>query len=269
MPSKNSGKTITKIKINKKNVVLYFGKTRMEISPDAYATTYLYVGKVLTNKDISNLKSFSAIAELMKYALSLLKKGHYSEWRMREKLYAKEASKKDVDKIIGRLKANDLINDKMLIEDLIAYGDERSIGKNKILKELSAKGIFEENLSKIKFPYSKEKKKAMCQLPKLERKYASYSYENKKQHIYNGLVSLGFESIVIEEVINKISPIDEKDEKNKINKDFDKIYERLSKKYEGKQLKDKVFMSLKNKGYRYGDIYKKWEAKQNDDWRVC
>ena len=53
----------------------------------------------------------------------------------------------------------------------------------------------------------------MCQLPKLERKYASYSYENKKQHIYNGLVSLGFESIVVEEVINKISPIDEKDEK--------------------------------------------------------
>ena len=55
--------------------------------------------------------------KLSEYALSLLMKKQNTEWKTREKLYAKEATKQDVDYIIQRFKQIDLIDDKAYIED--------------------------------------------------------------------------------------------------------------------------------------------------------
>jgi SOS response regulatory protein OraA/RecX len=46
----------------------------------------------------------------------------------------------------------------------------------------------------------------------------------------------------------------ENEEKNKIDRDFLLINRRLSNKYEGKELKEKVFKALHNKGYSYSKI---------------
>ena len=261
MPSKSSGKTITKLKVNKKNVVITLSdKTKLSLVPEVMASFYLYEGKSLDNKTIKELLSFNASASLMKYAMSLLKKRHYSEWKMREKLYAKEdANKSSVDQVIKVLKNNDLINDKMLILDTIEYGNERNIGKNKIIAELANKGIFKENLSSISFSYVNEKKKALNNLNKLEKKYAKYSYEQKKQHIYRSLLSLGFDNDVALEALNHLSKANAKDELEKLNKDFDKTYLRYKNKYEGYELKNKVVTFLRSKGYKTKDILSRWE----------
>lgn len=269
MPSKSTGKTITRLKINKKNVVLYFNKERCEISHDAFTTMYLFVGKTLSSKEIKELKDFSLVSKLYKYALSLLKRSRYSEWKIREKLYAKDANKYSVDKVIEKLKTSGILDDKGLVEELVDYSNDKNIGKNKILRDLSNKGIFEEELNKISFPIKKEKEKALNQLPKLEKKYNSYSYEKKKQHIYSSLLSLGFDSGVALEAMNYISPKNNKDESNKIKKDFMKIKQRLSKKYDGQMLFTKVTASLRNKGYSYKDIKKILEDDNHDDWGIC
>ena len=261
VPSKSSGKTIVKLKVNKKNVVITFSdKSKLSLVPEVMASFYLYEGKTLDNKAIKELVSFNASASLLKYAISLLKKKHYSEWKMREKLYAKEdANKPAVDQVIKVLKSNDLINDKMLILDTIEYGNERNIGKNKIIAELANKGIFLENLSSISFSYSNEKKKALNNLPKLEKKYSKYSYEQKKQHIYRSLLSLGFDNDVALEALNHLSKPNDKDELDKLKKDFDKTYLRYKNKYEGYELKNKVVTFLRSKGYKTKDILSRWE----------
>ena len=261
VPSKSSGKTIVKLKVNKKNVVITFSdKSKLSFVPEVMASFYLYEGKTLDNKTIKELVSFNASASLLKYAISLLKKKHYSEWKMREKLYAKEdANKPAVDQVIKVLKSNDLINDKMLILDTIEYGNERNIGKNKIIAELANKGIFNENLSSISFSYSNERKKALNNLPKLEKKYSKYSYEQKKQHIYHSLLSLGFDSDVALEALNHLSKPNDKDELDKLKKDFDKTYLRYKNKYEGYELKNKVVTFLRSKGYKTKDILSRWE----------
>lgn len=261
MPSKSSGKEITKLKVNKKNVVITFAdKSKLTCVPEVMASFYLYVGKSLDNKAINEIVSFNNSASLMKYALSLLKKNHYSEWKLREKLYTnKEASKKDVDNVIRVLKENDLINDKMLILDTIEYGNERNIGKNKIIADLAKKGIFSENLSSISFPYNIERRKAHNNLYKLEKKYDKYSYEQKKQHIYRNLLSLGFDNDIALEALNFLSKPVEKEEKNKLDRDFVKTYMHFKNKYEGYELKNKVITSLRNKGYKTKDILVKWE----------
>ena len=261
VPSKSSGKTIVKLKVNKKNVVITFSdKSKLSLVPEVMASFYLYEGKTLDNKAIKELVSFNASASLLKYAISLLKKKHYSEWKMREKLYAKEdANKPAVDQVIKVLKSNDLINDKMLILDTIEYGNERNIGKNKIIAELANKGIFSENLSSISFSYTSEKKKALNNLPKLEKKYSKYSYEQKKQHIYRSLLSLGFDNDVALEALNHLSKPNDKDELDKLKKDFDKTYLRYKNKYEGYELKNKVVTFLRSKGYKTKDILSRWE----------
>ena len=261
VPSKSSGKIIVKLKVNKKNVVITFSdKSKLSLVPEVMGNFYLYEGKTLDNKVIKELVTFNASASLMKYAISLLKKNHYSEWKMREKLYAKEdANKPAVDQVIKVLKNNDLINDKMLILDTIEYGNERNIGKNKIIADLANKGVFSENLSSISFPYNSEKKKALNNLPKLEKKYSKYSYEQKKQHIYRSLLSLGFDNDIALEALNHLSKPVEKDELDKLKKDFDKTYLRYKNKYEGYELKDKVVTFLRSKGYKTKDILSRWE----------
>lgn len=265
MPSKNTGKTILKIKTTKKNLTISFtDRSKIKVALEVSANFYLYEGKTLTRKEINQIIEFSNTAELMKYALSLLKKGHYSEWKMREKLYLKEASKKDVDLIIKRLKEHDLINDKMLILDTIEYGNERNIGKNKIIQDLLNKGFFMENIAKFNFPYSLEKKKALNNLPKLERKYDKYPFEQKKQHIFKALLSLGFDNDVALEVLSHIKEPKQKEENNKLERDFDKTLIRYKNKYDGYELKNKTINYLHSKGYKLNDIMKMWEKKYGE-----
>ena len=262
MPSKSSGKVIVKLKKNKKNVVITFeDRSKLTLESEVLASFYLYEGKTLSSKEISEMKKYSNIVGLMRYALSLLKKGHYSEWKMREKLYAKEGKKSDVDLVIKRLKDNDLINDKMLILDTIEYGHERNIGKNKIIKELLDKGIFMENISKIKFSASSEKKKALANLPKLEKRYAKYPHEQKRQHVYNALISLGFDNDIALEASSHIKAPKPREENNKLERDFDKTYLRYKNKYEGYDLKNKTVNYLRSKGYKLNDILRMWEKK--------
>lgn len=261
MPSKNIGNTISKIKINKETVHISFSNGKKLIfANEVMSNFYLYVGKSLTKKEINEIKEFSDNAIYLKYAFSLLKKRHYSEWKLREKLYAKGADKKGSDKIIKILKNADLINDKMLSEDLKIYLEEKNYGKNKIINYLSNEGIFDETIKTLRFPESKEYKKAINNIPKLEKRYAKYPQEAKKQHIYNALITLGFDNSIVLSSLEKIKPSNQKEENVKLDNDFPKVLRKYKNKYEGRELKEKVISSLRSKGYRYNDILRKFEA---------
>ena len=192
MPSKSLGKKITKIKINKETVHISFEKgQKLIVTNEVMSNFYLYPGKELTNKEIKEIKEFSDNAIYLKYALSLIKKRHYSEWKMREKLYAKEASKQSVDKIIKILKNADLINDKMLAEDLKSYLEEKYYGKNKIINYLNNEGIFESVIKSLRFSDTNEKKKANANISKLEKRYAKYgSVPVKTDKLFNKKIKI-------------------------------------------------------------------------------
>lgn len=265
VPKGKNGKVIKKIRFNKKAVAIIFSDgERIDISEEAYTSNYLYVGKELTRKDIDKLLQITSVKKLSTYAMSLLSKGHYTEWKMREKLYAKGGEKPDIDYIISKLKELDLLNDKEFIEDFLGYGEERLWGKNKIKQELLKKGIFAEEIEKIHFNLNTEKKKAVALIPSLEKKYSKYSYQQKRQHIYATLISRGFDHEVANYALSKISGKDEKDEKKKLKEDFKKIYARYSKKYEGRELKERVYRSLISKGYKYSDISELLGGMDND-----
>ena len=254
---------IKKIKILKNKVKIHLDNGEiLELDKNFYPNFYLYQGKDISNKELKKIKESNGTAALLEYALKIRQKSLYSEYRMREKLYDKGASKEQVDQVIKVLKQNDLIDDKAFIEEHIEYYNSLNYGKNKIISKLVDKGIFMEKLEKINFPISTERKKANNQLPKLEKKYSKYNDREKKQHIYNALISLGFDNQIAKETADKAKESSYKEENAKLEKDFSKAYERLKRKYSKKELRSKLINYLASKGYKINDIIKLIERKK-------
>lgn len=256
MPSANTGKLIIKsIKICQDHVTLSFAKNeKVQISKEAYLSTYLYQGKQVSQKEINKLIEITAFSSLLNYALSLISKRHFSEKKMIEKLKAKDNNQVAIKSVINKLKQNDLLNDKEYMTDLMMWDDERSFGKNKIIKHLLDQGIPEELVNKAHFPASNELKKAKGLIPKLERKYQRYAYENKKKHIYQALLVQGYEYEIAKAACQFVKEDKPKVEKQKLLKDFQTIKRRYEKKYEGYELKQKIYGALASKGYKHSEI---------------
>ena len=248
---------ITKIKILKNKVNISFDNSnKLSIDKEVFTNFYLYEGKELTKEEYKSILELNDTNKLLQYALKLRSKAIYSEYKLREKLYSKEASKRSVDKVIKILKGYDLIDDKAYASDLVEYYNSLNYGENKIKTKLSEKGIFKEIVDKTKFPISIEKKKANYLLPKLEKKYDKYNASSKKSHIYNAYLLEGYSKDIASEMTSKIKSPNQKDELDKLKSDYLKTKTRLERKYKGKELKQKILSSLLTKGYKMNDILK-------------
>ena len=248
---------ITKIKILKNKINISFDNSnKLSIDKEVFTNFYLYEGKELTKEEYKSILELNDTNKLLQYALKLRSKAIYSEYKLREKLYSKEASKRSVDKVIKILKGYDLIDDKAYASDLVEYYNSLNYGENKIKTKLSEKGIFKEQIDKLKFPISIEKKKANNLLPKLEKKYDKYNASSKKSHIYNAYLLEGYSKDIASEMTSKIKSPNQKDELDKLKSDYLKTKTRLERKYKGKELKQKILSSLLTKGYKMNDILK-------------
>ena len=254
---------IKKIKILKNKVVINFENEKLEIDKNIYPNFYLYEGKEISKKEFQQLKKSNDVASLLSYALKLRSKAIYSEYQIREKLYKKEASKKEVDQVVKMMKQHNLIDDDAFIEDYVEYYNSLNYGKNKILNKLSEKGIFQAKLEKVKFPITLERKKAKNVYLRLLRKYEKYNFAQKKQHVFNAYISMGFDKEIANEMVTLIpEEKNNKHELQKLEKDYEKVYLRLSRKYEKKELRQKILQSLLQKGYRMNDVLKVLEREK-------
>lgn len=253
---------IKKIKILKNKVTITFdSKDKLEIDKNIYPNFYLYEGKDVSKKELHEIENFNQSAALLNYALKLRQKSLYSEFKMREKLYDKGGNKKDVDYVIKTLKAHDLIDDKAFVLEHVEYYNSLNYGKNKIIHKLKDKGIFEQQIDKISFPVSIERKKANNILSKLEKKYEKLNNNQKKKHIYDAYLAQGFDIDIAREMSLQIKETSSKEENKKLESDFDKAYERFKRKYSKKEIKSKLINFLASKGYKIGDVINMIERK--------
>lgn len=265
MESKLTGKTIKKVGICTNKVVISFTDgEKMDISKETYSSFYLFEGKNLSMQEYKKIKDLNDVSSLLDSAFNIIKRGLITENKLKEKLYAKGASKKQVDEVMTWLKKHDLINDEAYIEDYLEYADEVNMGQYKIKEKLYNKGISKERIEKIRFSESKEKQKAKKIYKDVLKKYDNLLGDNKRQHIYNFYISQGFSKNIASEMAGSAPSDDKKLVKKSLNKDFEIAYKKFSKNYENKELFEHIFRSLKAKGYTYQDIKKKWEEKCNE-----
>ena len=254
MPSKNIGKTINKIKKNKDKVIIYIGQEKLSLSYDTFTDFYLFEGKTLSEKEYLKLKESIDLDIYFKKALAIRKRNIITEYKLKEKLLDKGCPYNIAIIIIKKMKEHDLINDEMYALDYKEYADELGYGKVRIISKLYELGINKSIIDKLSFPYKKEYQKAINLLPKLEKKYAKYNSNQQVYHIINSLKRMGFEGDVVYDVSQTIHIDNKEEDKLKLKKDYQKIYAKLKKKYEGYELKQKLIATLINKGYRRKDV---------------
>ena len=203
------------------------------------------IDDVLLNKILKD----NAYYEVYNKVLNLISKKIRSEKEINEFLDKYDADK---NKIITKLKSINLINDKLFakayISDKINLSNEGIDKiKNDLLKHNIDLNIIEEELSKIDDDLIDKK---IIKLINKKTKNSKYTGVKLKYKVVNELINLGYDKYKIIEIYDSL---DIKND-NLINKEYDKLYRQLSKKYSGKELEYKINTKLYNKGFTSEEI---------------
>lgn len=151
-------------------------------------------------------------------------------------------------KIIEKLKNNGLINDLQYVKSFIADAiNLTKDGPNKIRKNLIDKKIDEKiinnELSKIDEDIFTDK--VLKIVKKRFDSNTKYSKNQLRQKIFLYLINLGYDKSMIDLLIDNF----DFNENDLLENEYDKIYNKLSKRYEGYELKNKIKQKLYSKGF--------------------
>lgn len=155
-----------------------------------------------------------------------------------------------IEYVIKKLEKNNYINDDLyaisFINDKISLSND---GPLKIVTELINRGVSPQiaNTKIAIFTEEIEKEKIQKIIVKLQKSNHSKSAFTLKNKIQNYLLNLGYNISYINEILNK-SQI--KNDEAIAQKEYDKIYKRLSRKYSGKELENKVRQKMYSLGFK-------------------
>lgn len=210
----------------------------------------------LYDKIIQDTKFYEVYNKTVKYIMKKLR----SEKEIRLYLLKYELSYDEIEKIIIKLKDINLINDvnytKSYINDQIYLSKN---GLNKIKQNLLNQDIpielIENELSKIDNSLIDERlEKIILKRIKSNKKYSEFELKNR---ILKEVVSLGYSKekaiYIIENNIVADNSI--------IEKEYSRVYNKLSNKYSGSELEIKIKQKLYGKGFSMDDINNMIEKK--------
>ncbi len=218
---------------------------------DVILSTNMLYTKEIDDETLKKIQVKNDYYSLYNKAIKFISKRLRSEFEVNEFLIKNNALEIDIKKIIDNLKQNGFINDvnfaKAYIYDRFNLSND---GPYKIKKDLTNynidSNIIEENISLIKNSDIKDKlEKYVLKKVKIDHKHSINTLKNKlRVDLYN----LDYENSMIEEVLNNVKY------NNNIEKEFNIIYNKLSKKYSDYELKTKIKEKLYQKGYSFEEI---------------
>lgn len=215
---------------------------------------------LLIKRDISTdiLKEVTSYNEKMQAYYEALK---YIAKKLRTKKEIERYLEKKYDRIVIEECINKLINNKYLNNSLYIesyINDQINLSSNgpfKIRKNLENLGFKDEEielyLNKLSPEIWIEKiNKIVDKKVKINRNLGEYRLKEKIRY---DLVNLGYDCKLIDEKLNNILV----DDNVILNKEYQKMYQKLSKKYQGKELELHLISKLLSKGFSYDEIIKK------------
>lgn len=176
-----------------------------------------------------------------------------SEKEIQKYLSKYSLSPKEEQQCIDQLKEVGLINDERFAQAFISDKLHLStMGPYKIRGELEKLGVSSECIEKemehIDLSMVKDKLAGLMQKKiKANKKYSSYMMHQKLLYYFR---DLGYDTGMIEEVFSMM----EKSDSSVIQKEYEKQVKRLSKKYQGTLLQQKVKEKLYQKGFSWDEI---------------
>ena len=154
-----------------------------------------------------------------------------------------------VDKLISQGYLNDrsfaksFINNKIITTNNGPYKIRRELGEHRV-----DSNIIEEEL--VVFDEDTQLEKIRKVATRLYNSNRNKGGSILKKKIVNDLVNLGYDSLIISKVINDF---DFSNDKDIAKHEYEKLYKKLSRKYEGKELEYKIKEKLYQKGLYYED----------------
>lgn len=237
-------------------------KYKVKLDNDDVITLY---DNVILNNNLLITKEIEDIDKLLKendfyelYNKTIRYLG--SKLRTRKEIHNHFKIKYDRDtlnEVLDRITKEGYLNDDLYVKSYVA--DQVNLSNNgyyKILRDLTNKDI-DESLIK-QYLDEVEDSTWINKITKLiEKKIKSnnkYSSSYLKEKILYDLNTLGYDKNMILDVI---SNYDIKDDEDIFNKTYDSIYNKLSKKYYGNELKVQLINKLMSKGFKYSEIKNK------------
>ena len=213
----------------------------------------LLLKKEILETDIMEFELFNQECDVYHVGLESINRRFKSTYDLKESLLKKEYPYELVEKTIDKLLKQGYLNDRSFAKSYInnqiittnkgPYKIRRELSEHKVDSNIIEEeiGIFDED----------------TQLEKI-RKVANRIYNSNrnrggvvlKKKIVNDLVNLGYDTYVISKVVNDF---DFSNDKDIAKKEYEKLYKKLSRKYEGKELEYKIKEKLYQKGLYYED----------------
>ena len=205
----------------------------------------------IEEKDLERIKEDNLFYEIYYTALNSLRVRSKSAYTLKVSLIKKEYDEDIVSKVIDKLIKQGYLNDRVFC---ISYINNQIITTNRgpyrIKKELIDNRISEDIINDELVVFTDDIQRE--RIDKIIDKFIK-SNHNKggfilKNKIINNLISLGYDIDIINSVINTKSF---KVDKELIDKEYNKLYKKLSSKYSGNELEYRIKDKLYKKGLFY------------------
>ncbi len=226
----------------------------------------LKVGQVIDRELFDSLKDLEQVSRAYNKALKYLTLKDYTYYQMKTKLMNNgDFDDTQLDATLELLKEKNLINDKLFAMNYLQRCMRIGIGLNKAIYNLRSYQIdnvlIDQCLEEI--DTDEEYEAAISLIETYYHRNNSFSHKNVIKKIREKLFLKGFTNETIEKAMSDYDfEYDNQKEKELLNKDFQKLFNKYSKKYSGSQFKNKLVDSLLRKGYNYDDIKKLIEKEE-------
>ena len=241
---------IDKIKKNgKKYKIILDNGLEIKTFDNVIINNNLLYNKIIDDELLDKINKENEYYDVYNKVLNLISKKLRSEKEISEFL---DKYNVDKNKIIDKLKSINLINDKNFakayISDRINLSND-GIDKIKtdLLKHNIDINLIMEEISKIDDDLIDKK---IEKLIIKKTKNSNYSGFKLKYKVVNELINLGYDKSKIVEIYDNLNIKND----DVIINEYNKLYNKLSKKYQDKELEYKINMKLYNKGFTKEEI---------------
>lgn len=241
---------ITKLKSGKYKLKLEDGSTIITYDDVIIKNNLLYSKNINMHLQ-KNIYKQTEYFDIYNKIVKMISTKYRSEKEIRKYLEDKNITESEKEQIIKRLKENSLIDDerfvKCYINDRLNLSND---GPGLIFKNLSE---YVDNSIISKYIEEIDEEVVIDKLTKqIEKKIKTNkdSFYIMKQKLLNHFKNKGYETSMILDILNNYKI----DNKENINKEYQKLYNKLSKKYSGNELIYKIKQKLYAKGYTQEDI---------------
>ena len=255
--------TIEKIRLKDDYVVLNIRsikgeETKISVSLDDYYAEGLRINDRISPQTYEKLKSFEQRTLAYTACLKRLANKDYTIRKMRDFLTGRyDLKEEEITDILNKLKSLSLLDDQKYARSRFEALDSAFYSKRYIRTKLLKDGVDEALIASVmEEKESDESFKARHTAEKYQGRIKHKSLSAKKQMILKKLVTDGFSYDTAREAVESLDFSDETfEEKDLLKKEAAKARKRLSKKYEGTELRNRLYYTLYSKGFKNEAIY--------------